>query len=407
MVGAILIALGLPAVSIGLLIVAIIRIRHLDRWLASYFMEWSRRRDPDNTRDIHLLICVADHFEPKYGGVSPDQAAARVRRWVDEYPRQFARFRDSDGRTPRHTFFYPAEEYESPYLDALGNLCAAGFGEVEIHLHHDNDTPDNMHQTLTRFRDTLAKEHGLLARRCDGSPAYAFIHGDWALCNSRPDGRFCGVNNELAILKETGCYVDMTLPSAPNPAQTPIINRIYYAKDRPGPCAHFHAIPDSPPNLTPSDGVRKGSVEGYREGLMMIQGPLLLDWTRPKFGLFPRIENGCLQGTQPPTIERVRLWLRACVQVANRADWYFAKLHAHGAMEESHDVLLGEPMIQFHESLAAEARRNPRFHYHYVTAREMYNLARAAADGFEGPVGEALNYELLAGPALTGSNLNK
>jgi hypothetical protein len=47
---------------------------------------------------------------------------------------------------------------------------------------------------------------------------------------------------------------------------------------------------DSPPNLTPSDGVRKGSVEGYREGLMMIQGPLLLDWTRPKFGLFPRIE---------------------------------------------------------------------------------------------------------------------
>jgi hypothetical protein len=63
-------------------------------------------------------------------------------------------------------------------------------------------------------------------------------------------------------------------------------------------------------------------------------------------------------------------------------------------------VLLGEPMIQFHESLAAEARRNPRFHYHYVTAREMYNLARAAADGFEGPVGEALNYELLAGPCV-------
>jgi hypothetical protein len=76
-------------------------------------MDWSRRRDPDNTRDIHLSICVADHFEPKYGGVSPDQAAARVRRWVDEYPRQFARFRDSDGRTPAH-LFYPAEEIRIP-----------------------------------------------------------------------------------------------------------------------------------------------------------------------------------------------------------------------------------------------------------------------------------------------------
>jgi hypothetical protein len=49
-------------------------------------------------------------------------------------------------------------------------MRAVTFGEVEIHLHHDNDTPDNMHQTLTRFRDTLAKEHGLLARRCDDLP---------------------------------------------------------------------------------------------------------------------------------------------------------------------------------------------------------------------------------------------
>ena len=44
---------------------------------------------------------------------------------------------------------------------------------------------------------------------------YAFIHGNWSLCNSRPDGRYCGVNNELDVLRETGCYADFTLPSAP------------------------------------------------------------------------------------------------------------------------------------------------------------------------------------------------
>jgi hypothetical protein len=96
----------------------------------------------------------------------------------------------------------------------------------------------------------------------------------------------------------------------------------------------------------------------------------------------------------------VRLWLKARVQVPQRPDWFFVKLHAHGAPEDAHDVLLGEPMVRFHEALAAEAAHNPRFHYHYVTAREMYNLARAAEQGFQGTVADARDYELLPGPAL-------
>ncbi|MGL4555660.1 MAG: hypothetical protein ACRC33_31210 [Gemmataceae bacterium] len=375
-----LILLGVLATLAGVGLYWLIRVRNLDRWLGTYVRESGRWRDPASGQDVHLLICVSDHFEPKYGGPPAGQAAARVRRWVEEYPRQFARFRDSSGRTPRHTFFYPCEEYEPEYLDGLARLCSAGFGEVEIHLHHDRDTADNMRRTLGAFRDTLAARHGLLARRRDGAVAYAFIHGNWALCNSMPGGRHCGVDNELAVLLETGCYVDMTLPSAPSPAQTPVINRVYHAKDRPGPCAHFHPCPPG-------------------EGLMLIQGPLLLDWGRRKLGLIPRVENGCLQASQPATMERVRLWLRAGVRVDGRPDWYFAKLHAHGAVEDAHDVLLGEPMVRFHEGLAEEARRNPHFHFHYVTAREMYNLARAAESGYAGPVAGALDYELLPGPA--------
>jgi hypothetical protein len=378
---AVMMALLLLGTLAGAGVYAVIRVRNADRWLATYVRESGRRSAPAPGQDVHLLICVADHYEPKYGDVPPEQAAARVRRWVEDYPRQFGRFRDSDGRTPRHTFFYPCEEYEPEYLDAVAGLCAAGFGEVEIHLHHDRDTADGLRRTLAGFRDTLASRHGLLARRRDGGVAYAFIHGNWALCNSMPGGVDCGVDNELAVLLETGCYVDMTLPSAPSRAQTPIINRIYHAKDRPGPCAHCFPCPAD-------------------EGLMLIQGPLLLDWGRRKFGVVPRIENGCLQASQPPTMDRVRLWLRARVQVAGRPDWFFAKLHAHGAVEDAHEVLLGEPMVRFHEALAAEAKRNPRFHYHYVTAREMYNLARAAEAGYDGPVAGALDYELLPGPAV-------
>lgn len=68
---------------------------------------------------------------------------------------------------------------------------------------------------------------------------YGFIHGNWALGNSRPDGRCCGVNNELNVLRETGCYADFTLPSFPSPTQTRKINSIYYAVNRPErPKAH-------------------------------------------------------------------------------------------------------------------------------------------------------------------------
>ena len=35
------------------------------------------------------------------------------------------------------------------------------------------------------------------------------------------------------------------------------------------------------------------------------------------------------------------------------------------------------------------------FHYHYVTAREMYNLVKAAEEGWTGGVAEALDYRLV------------
>ena len=109
----------------------------------------------------------------------------------------------------------------------------------------------------------------------------------------------------------------------------------------------------------------------------------------------PGIENGCLQSTQPASARRLDLWLNAAVQVPTRPDWYFVKLHAHGAPEVSHETLIGAHAEQFHRALADRARRDPNFHYHYVTAREMYNLARAAEAGWTGTVEEARDFELL------------
>jgi hypothetical protein len=128
---------------------------------------------------------------------------------------------------------------------------------------------------------------------------------------------------------------------------------------------------------------------------MIVQGPLVLDWGRRKWGLMPGIENACIQSNQPATIARLPLWLRARVQVPTRPDWFFVKLHTHGAPEWNQKVLLGEPMVQFHRALARLAQEDVNFHYHYVTAREMYNLVRAAEMGWQGSVAEALDYELV------------
>jgi hypothetical protein len=341
-----------------------LRRKGLHRWLLPYVLSKNKRRDPEPGRPVHVLLCIADHFEPKHGGAAPEVARERVRRWVEGYPRLFGDFRDSDGRPPRHTFFYPAEEYEPEYLDGLAQLCRAGYGEVEVHLHHEDDTAENLRQTLLEFKRLLHERHGLLTRdRGTGEIVYGFIHGNWALDNARSDGRWCGVNNELDVLRETGCYADFTLPSAPSETQTRTINSIYWAVDDPHrPKSHDR-------------GIAVGTAPRPEHALLMIQGPLVLDWKRRKWGLLPRIENACLQGNQPPTMERLALWLRARVQVPHRPDWYFVKLHTHGASEENMQVLLGEAMVSFHRGLCERAEKDANFHYHYVTAREMAECA--------------------------------
>jgi len=56
--------------------------------------------------------------------------------------------------------------------------------------------------------------------------------------------------------------------------------------------------------------------------------------------------------------------------------------------------------VKFHEDLAKLARENPKFHVHYVTAREMVNCIKAAQAGYTGSVAGALDWELLSNVAI-------
>lgn len=321
-------------------------------------------------RPVHVFIAVCDHFEPMYQRPARHVQDARVERWVDGYPRSVADQCDSVGRPPQHTFFYPGDEYDAEHVEQIAGLCRAGYGDVEVHLHHRHDTSQSLREKLEHYRDMLFHRHGLLQRNEAGEITYGFIHGNWALDNSHPDGDYCGVNDEITILRETGCYADFTMPSAPDPSQTTTVNSIYYAIDDPNrPKSHDRGQPARVGVRPPDDA------------LLMIQGPLGLDWNSRKWGVLPRLENGNLSSQQPASLSRFRLWCQAAVCVAGREDWLFVKLHTHGAEDGKMAMLLGGPMRRFHENLHKLAIKNTSLKYYYVTAREMSGLVHQAECG--------------------------
>ena len=362
-----------------------VRGKHMHIWLAAFVRgAWREPAPAGVTR--HLMFCFVDHFEPRWRSPSYETECARVARWRDGYPRLCEGHRDADGRAPVHSFFYPEEEYRSEHLDALVELCRMGLGEIEIHLHHDNDTADGLRQKLEGFTLTLVERHDALPRDpATGQAQWAFIHGNWALDNSDPSGRWCGVQGELAVLREQGCYADFTLPSAPSPCQTRIINSIYYAASDPTRCkSHDHGVE-----------VRVG---GSASGdLMLIQGPLGLQWHNRKFGLVPRIENADIRASSPPSAERIASWVNTGVHVRGRPEWVFVKIHTHGAQDIDADTLLGEPMHRAFTELETRFNDGQKWKLHYVSAREMYNIAKAAEAGLDGDPGQYRDF-LVARP---------
>jgi hypothetical protein len=366
--------LGLAVLALALVIYAI-RKKNLQYWLGSYYFPSERISTPLANEPIDVFLAICDHWEPQCYGAPFDQAMSRVQRWVDEYPKLFDQFRDFNGRPPQHSFFFPQDEYRPEYLDALADLCAAGYGDVDIHLHHTHDTAEALRGKLESFRDALFHRHGLLRRDpVTNEIVYGFIHGNWALCNSRPDGLWCGVDQELTILRETGCYADFTLPSAPSQCQTTTINSIYYAQDIPGQTkSHDTGIRSRVGHAAPN------------EHLLMIQGPLSLCWRIRKKGIIPSIENGDLIAGRPPTWDRFQEWLRVGVHVAGQPNWKFVKLHTHGCKDGNIDMLLGPEMQAFHAELAAQCQKNPQLRLHYVTAWEMAQLVRQAEAGAKTP----------------------
>jgi hypothetical protein len=338
---------------------------------------------------VHLMIALADHFEPS---IVPENGSLyapyeeqerRLDCWCREYPRLAAASRDADGRPFVHTYFYPAEQYDRRLTQQLAEHCHAGWGEIEIHLHHGiraPDTAENTRRRLVEFRDALAADHGCLSY-LDGSstPKYAFVHGNFALANSA-DGRFCGVDDEMQLLADTGCYADLTLPAASfHPAQIAKINSLYECALPLGQRAPYRRGYDLERGRTP------------KIFPLMVQGPLMLHFSSPSRRV--GIENSAITSRNPLSLSRLRLWKQAAISVRGRPDWLFIKLHCHGIDPTQQESILGEPMREFLRDLVEGAAERGEI-LHFVSAREMVNIILAACDGREGNPGDYRDYRL-------------
>ena len=239
-------------------------------------------------------------------------------------------------------------------------MVFAGLGEVEFQWHHGPDTNETFPPKLATAVSWF-KSHGcMLPLGPNPQPQFGFVHGNWALDSSVGDPNQCGVNRELEILKKYGCYADFTFSNL-SKAQPAKINSIYYAKDD-----------ERPKSYNTGEDAKVGS---SNSGFMIFEGPICCDW-------HDRIwDCAALETTSPFKPHRISLWLKYAPTVKGRPQWLFLKVYTHGV--QSKDVILSEQFREMFVHLKTICKQNG-LSLHFVTAREAYNMVRAAEDGHDG-----------------------
>ena len=341
-------------------------------WLPEYLRDARRKREIYESRggETHIIFMVVDHFEPsKRLGA---RGVEMVREWCDAYDAIASEHGDSNGRVPQHSWFYRYDYRNPECVQILNEYVYRGLGEVEFHLHHGNDSPEVFERTIREGLEWFNDLGAMISFEKTPQSRFGYIAGNWALDNGRRRPEFSGVNEELSILGNLGCYADFTFPAFGQSSQPAKVNSIYYATDDPGPKSY-----DSGVDVT---------VGGKPSGdLMLIQGPLYVDWQSSYF------ESASFEDALPYFTGRLDWWLKAGVHVVGRPEWVFVKLHTHGM--QSRASFLGDQLHRLLADLEAQCERES-YSLHHVTAREAYNLVKAAEAGYSGDPGQYLDYDI-------------
>ena len=333
------------------------------------------------TQDIIFTLC--DHFEPVWTGKDIQQ----YRSFLDGYRRMAGRFQDADGCHPKITLF-ASQDANPDILEMLIPFVREGFGEVEVHVHHgtDDDTGrDNTDEMKRIIREVRQKYRRFgychYPPSASGNFSFGFIHGNWALDNSRVNDKKkrtgCGINRELDLLKVLGCYADFTFPAWGTMTPTKILDRHFYATDD-----------NKPKSYDRKSNIRVMRVRGGPSAdLLLLQGP---------------DSNDAWNVFTPPTLERMKEWMAHQVKVEGQDRWVFVKLYTHSILDwwkegginpEAEDVFYGAKAFRFYQDIL-DFFRPEKYRLHFVSAREFYNIAKAAEAGKTGNAGAFRDFAL-------------
>jgi hypothetical protein len=115
---------------------------------------------------------------------------------------------------------------------------------------------------------------------------------------------------------------------------------------------------------------------------MIFEGPLTFTPSWNLRHLFVTADDGNIHPSMPATAKRVDAWVRAAVHAPGRPDWIFVKVFGHAISSDGDaEAALGPDFDSALRHLETRYNDGARYVLHYVTAREAYNIVRAAMDG--------------------------
>jgi len=277
--------------------------------------------------------------------------------------------KDRDSSIVRITFVTYAD---STRLRLLTDFCKSGFGEVEYLLRSECDTVPDAGQMLDDDLDIL-KSFGW-AMTDDSEVRFAVLQ---RRAVSRHLNR--EIDSSLNHLAARGCYLDLSESHRHNISRSTIVNSIYLVST--------HA--EEPGSFANQCELVAGKLGRGR--LLVVDSPLLIDWSDWRDWYVPLVEDGKLTPGIPADSNRVNSWIRANVHVTGQPNWIFVKLVTDSLLHvESASLLIAsiDRMLEYLERLPDDGQ----YRIHYVTAREMYNIARAAEAGESGDADDFRDY---------------
>lgn len=358
--------------ALGALTFLYIKRKRIDGWLPHYIKGLFNH--PKVTgKPIDIMFMFVDHFEL-------NGKEDRLKAWSIDYPAIAKKHTDNDGHNPKHTFFYALDLMHEHELIAMKPVVDSGYGEFELHWHHENDSPTSFVEKLDAAMVIFHKHEYMLPYKTDQKACFSFIHGNWSLANSR-GSHFCGVDNEVELLMQQGCYADFTFPALFSEAQPPMINNIYYCSNNYQKSCYFEG----------RDAAVNKPVE--ENEFMIFQGPMTINWLDWRHKWHPTFEDGDINSY--PTHDdpkRINAWMRQAIHVKGRPEWQFVKIFCHGAQD--HKSVVSDTTDRMFDYIEKHYNDGKNYRLHYVSAREAYNIVKAAENGKEGNPNEYRDYEI-------------